>query len=398
MDASSFEDDLTRNERFWLEIGQAFSMDARWVALNANANNSPSRSTYEALTRNLALTASGPLAYQRDVFMPQREIARARLAAMANCSPEEIALTRNTTEAMNIVISGLELQPGDEILTTTQGHPTTMAALTQRAERTGVSLRQIRTPTPPHSLAELTSAIVEALAPTTKVVVIAHVVDPTGQIWPVRAVADAVHARGVQLVVDGALSFGAIEVDLQAMDCDYFGTSLHKGIHAPMGTGFLYVKRERIPDLWPLFGSDTPRGSDIRKFESIGRQPFYQIAAINQAIEFHESLGTTTIRKRTHYLKRRWADQLAGEPNVGFNTSLDYEQSAGIANVGIVGIDPEILYLYLLNEHRFQAWWIKHEECSGLWVSVFPFTRVDQLDRFADALRDVARDGLPGTS
>jgi isopenicillin-N epimerase len=388
-------EESAKDEDFWLQVRQAFTIDSQYLALNAGANNSAPRATLEMLLRYIEFANLSPLTNQQTTLRPQREAVRSRLAALANCSPEEIALTRNTTEALNIVIAGLPLKEGDEVLATDQEYHSMLNALRQRAERDGITLKTIPIPTPPKRLDDLAEAIERAITAKTRAVLISHIVDATGQIFPARRIADIAHARGAQVIVDGALSFGTIEVDLQAMDCDYYGTSLHKGLHAPLGTGFLYVKRERITALWPLFGAARPRSEDIRKFEAIGTHPMYQIAAVNQALDFHEALGVARIRARLHYLKRHWADQLARLPKVRFHTSLAPDQSCAVANVEIVGIDSSRIYQHLLDKHRIRAWPIKREDFQGLWVAPFIYMQSRELDRFISVMMLIARQGLP---
>jgi selenocysteine lyase/cysteine desulfurase len=388
-------EEAAKDVNFWFQVRQAFTIDSQYLALNAGANNSAPRATLEALLSYIEFANLAPLTNQQTTLRPQREAVRARLAALANCSQEEIALTRNTTEALNIVIAGLPLKAGDEVVATDQDYYSMLNALRQRAERDGITLKTISIPTPPKRLDELAEAIERAITAKTRAILISHIIDPTGQIFPVRRIAEIAHARGAQLIVDGALSFGTIEVDLQAMDCDYYGTSLHKGLHAPLGTGFLYVKRERIAPLWPLFGAAEPRSEDIRKFEAIGTHPMYQIAAVNQALDFHEAIGVARIRARLHYLKRYWADQLAQLANVRFRTGLEADQSCAIANVEIGGIDPSRLYQHLLDRHRIRAWPIRRTDLQGLWVAPFIYTQPRELDRFVSVMTKIARQGLP---
>jgi isopenicillin-N epimerase len=388
-------EEVAKDEDFWVQVQQAFDLDSRYIALNNGANNGAARTTLAALIRYLELVNSAPLTYQRDLLSAHLETIRARLATMANCSPEELALTRNTTEAINIVIHGLPLKQGDEVICTDQDYGSLIAAWKQRAKREGLILKLVPLPTPPKKLSDITEVIERAITSKTRAIMISHIMDGTGQIISVRQIADLAHARGIQMIVDGALSFGTIEVDLKAIDCDYFATSLHKGLYAPMGTGFLYVKRERIASLWPLFGAAQPEGENIRKFESVGTRPYYQMAAAGAALDFHEAIGTGRIRARLHYLKRYWADRLASLPNVRFHTVLEPEQSCGIANVAIADVDASNLYRYLLEKHRIQAWPIKHKDSPGLWVSPFIHTTLTQLDRFVTVMTKIAREGLP---
>jgi selenocysteine lyase/cysteine desulfurase len=217
---------------------------------------------------------------------------------------------------------------------------------------------------------------------------------PRSSAWSRRCCGRSVaRPRGIQVVVDGALGFGQIGFNLHELGCDYYGTSLHKWLYAPLGTGFLYVMRERIARLWPLFGAANPQSDDIRKFEAVGRQPVAALAAVGQALDFHESLGIQRIRARLHYLKRRWTDRLSAFPNVRFHSPLDADHSCATALVEIHGIDSRKLYAHLLEKHRMQAWPIVRAEFQGLWVAPHLFTRLADIDRFADVMIEIARTG-----
>jgi selenocysteine lyase/cysteine desulfurase len=384
-----------RNEDFWFHVRQAFSVDSRTVALNAGANNAMPRAALESFLQSVEFVNASPLRHQYDVMAPHRAALRSRIARMVNCSPEEIAITRNTTEGLNSVIFGLRLQRGDEVLTTDQDYPSILSAWRQRARRDGIELNAISLPTPPRAPGDLVEAVERALSPRTRVIQVSHIVDPTGQIFPARQIAEIARARGIQLIVDGALSFGVIPVDLGTMGCDYYATSLHKGMHAPLGTGFLYVRRERIAGLWPLFGVEKPDEADIRKFERVGTQPFYQFPAIQAALDFHEAIGTERVAARLRYLKRRWADRLAALPKVRFNTPLDPEHSCAIVNVDLQGIEPRALYAYLRERHRITCWPIERASFRGLWVAPFLYSRPQEMDHFAEVMSGIAREGIP---
>jgi selenocysteine lyase/cysteine desulfurase len=386
-------DAVAKNEDFWRAVQEAFNLDARYIALNGGANNSAPRMVHEAFERYASFVNGAPLTNQPIVLGPLKETLRARVAGLAGCSADEIAFTRNATEALNIVIRGLELHAGDEVLVTALEYDTILNAWRQRAQRDGIVVRTIPVPTPVAAKDDVASAFERAIGARTRAIMLSHIVDSTGEILPVQRVARIAQPRGIQVLVDGALGFGQIGFDLGELGCDYYGTSLHKWLYAPLGTGFLYVKRERIASLWPLFGAANPRSDDIRKLESVGRQPVAALAAVGQALDFHESLGVERIRARLQFLKRRWTDRLSREPNVRFHSPLDAERSCATALVEIQGIDSRQLYTHLLEKHRIQAWPIVRQEFQGLWVAPHLFTRVADIDRFAEVLARIARTG-----
>jgi isopenicillin-N epimerase len=393
--AGKTPDEVARDEDFWLAVRRSFGLDTKHVSFNAGAWNPSPRAVHEALTRNLEFGNAAPLDHMPAVLGPYKEALRDRLARHAGCSADEIAFTRNTTEALNTAILGIDLKPGDEVVTTDQDYGPMLDAWHQRARREGIVIKELSIPSPPPRVEDLADAIERAITTRTRVIMACHIVDPTGQIFPVRRISEIARRRDIRVIVDGALSFGCIPVDLHAMGCDYFGTSLHKGMYAPLGTGFLYARKDRIESLWPLYGAAHPRGADIRKFEAIGTHPVAQIAAIGPALDFHEEIGPERKRARLHYLKRRLLDRIAGVPKIRLHTSPEPDQSCGIANVAIEGIDPKALRTYLYKVHRLNVWWIEHKDCRGIWVSPHLFTRIEEVDALGEVLEKVARGGLP---
>jgi Aminotransferase class-V len=200
---------------------------------------------------------------------------------------------------------------------------------------------------------------------------------------------------GACVIADGALTFGCMPVDLKTMDCDFYGTSLHKGVFAPTGTGFLYVKRERIRSVWPLYGAAEKEADDIRKFEHRGTAPVTAFAAVNDALDLHEKIGFENMAARYRYLKRLWADRLVGHSRCRFNVSLEPEHSCGIASLVIDGVEPVKLYEYLYTKREISAWLIRDSAFPALWVSPYPFTTPSELDVLASTLTEVANKGLP---
>jgi selenocysteine lyase/cysteine desulfurase len=390
-------DEGARDEDFWFNVQQAFTVDKGLINLN-NGGVSPSpRVVQDALKRYNDFSNNAPTKTMWGVLQPEVETIRRRLARMANADSGEIAITRNTTESLHHVLMGVDLKPGDEVLTTNQDYPRMLNALKQREQREGIVVKKISVPVPPRHIDDLAEAFERAMTPRTKLVLVCHMVNLTGQIYPIRKICDAAHARGIPVVVDGAHTFAHVPCDMRAMDCDYFGTSLHKWLAASFGTGLLYVKKERIPSLWPLFAHDDPHSDDIRKFEQIGTHPVAIRLSIGEAINFHEGIGAERKRKRLHYLTGYWADQVADLPNVRFHTNVsDPEQSCALANVEIEGVDPRDLTAHLYKTHRIIVTPIVHDEFKGIRVTPNVYTTLADLDLFAEVMRDVARNGLPG--
>jgi len=383
------------DEDFWFEIQRAFTTARGIINLN-NGGVSPSpKVVQEALVRHNEFANEAPAYTMWTVLGPMRETIRTRLAQLAGCDSEEVAICRNTTEALETVIFGLTLNAGDEILTTNQDYPNMMNALRQLEKRRGVVIKTVSLPTPPKDIQEITKILEAAISKKTKVILVSHVIFLTGQITPVREICDMAHTHGIEVIVDAAHSFAHIEYKISDLHCDYFGTSLHKWLCAPFGTGMLWVKREKIDKLWPLFAPAEPNSTDIRKFEALGTRSFPIEIAIGQAIHFYNGIGPKRKEERLRYLKNYWAKQVAAFPNTGFVTSLDPEQSCGLANFHIRGIEPAVLSDYLFNKHKIFTVPIVHDEFKGVRVTPNVYTTIEELDYFVEVIEHLARKGLP---
>jgi selenocysteine lyase/cysteine desulfurase len=320
---------------------------------------------------------------------------RRRLARRFGCDAEEVALTRNASEGLQICQLGLDLEPGDEILTTTQDYPRMVTTFKQRERREGVVLRQFPIPIPSESPEEIVALFESHLGDRTRLVLMSHMINITGQILPVRQVVEMARRRGVPVIVDGAHTFAHFDFSRADLGCDYYATSLHKWLFAPHGTGMLYVARERIADLWPLMAAPDTMDADIRKFEEIGTHPAANYLAIAEALTFHEGIGPARKQARLVYLRDRWAKRALEHERVRLHTSLAPGFACGIATVQIEGVDSVALADHLWASARILTVGIKHPEFEGIRVSPSVFTTLEEIDRFSEALLEVADDGLP---
>jgi selenocysteine lyase/cysteine desulfurase len=388
-------EEAARDEDFWFDIQQAFSVTRGITNLN-NGGVSPSpRIVTEALVRYLWQQEDATAYTMWEILEPQSETIRTGLADLFGCDREEIALTRNTSDSLEAVLFGLDLRPGDEILTTTQDYPRMLTTLRQRARRDRVVLKTFRIPVPPKDPSEITAAFEQGITPRTRVILISHMINLTGQITPVREVCELARRRGIETVVDGAHSFAQFEFKRDDLGCDYFGTSLHKWLHAPKGTGLLYVRREKIKKIWPLMAAEESQASDIRKFEETGTRSAAQRLAVGEALLFHQGVGAARKEARLRYLARYWMNRLKAEPGVRFNTSFDDRQSCAIANVHVEGTTPAALCDHLMRHHKIYATPIVHEEFEGVRVTPSVYTTLKELDRFCEVMSGIARKGLP---
>jgi isopenicillin-N epimerase len=379
-------EDLAANEDFWRDIQEAFTVDRSLINLN-NGGVSPSpRVVQDAMRRYLEYSNQAPSYTMWGILEPQVESVRTRLAAAFGCDPEEMAITRNASEALEICIFGLDLKPGDEVLTTNQDYPRMLTSWRQRERREGIKLRTISFPVPPPSMDDLKERFERAITPRTKAIQVCHITNLTGQIFPVKDICRMGRERGIEVIVDGAHAFAHFPFKHSDLDCDYYGTSLHKWLLAPHGTGFLYVRKSKIAKLWPLMAAEQKQEADIRKFEEIGTHPAANHNAIAEALTFHEGIGIERKAARLRYLKDRWARRLEARKGVRVLTPYDPRQSCGLANVSFEGVDPRKLGEHLFQRHRIIVTPIVHEEFSGIRVTPNVYTTLSEIDTFCDAV------------
>ncbi len=383
------------DEDYWAVIQNSFSITRGIINLN-NGGVSPSpRIVTEALVRYTWQQEDATAYTMWQILEPQSETIRTGLAELFGCDREEIAITRNASESLEILLMGMDFKSGDEILTTTQDYPRMLTTLRQREKREGLKLKLIQIPIPPKNLDEITAAFQKGITDRTRLILMAHQVNITGQITPVKAVCDMARAKGIETIVDGAHSFAQFDFKQKDLGCDYFGTSLHKWLYAPKGTGLLYVKRDKIEKIWPLMAAESKQATDIRKFEEIGTHSAAIRLAIGEALVFHNGIGGKRKEARLRYLSRYWMNRLKDVPKVRFNTSFDPNQSCAIANVQIEGTSPEAVAKYLFDKHHIFTVAIVHEEFQGLRITPNIYTTLGELDRFGDQMELIARQGLP---
>ncbi len=383
------------DEDYWTVIQNSFSVTRGIINLN-NGGVSPSpRIVTEALVRYIWQQEDATAYTMWQILEPQSETIRTGLAELFGCDREEIAITRNASESLEVLLMGMDFKSGDEILTTTQDYPRMLTTLRQREKREGLVLKLIKIPIPPKNLNEIVEAFEKGITNRTRLILIAHQVNITGQITPVKAVCDLARAKGIETIVDGAHSFAQLDFKRQDLGCDYFGTSLHKWLYAPKGTGLLYVKRDKIAKIWPLMAAESKQANDIRKFEEIGTHSAAPKLAIGEALLFHNGIGGKRKEARLRYLSRYWMNRLKDVPKIRFNTSFDPRQSCAIANVDIEGVNPSAIGSYLFDKHRIFTTPIIHEEFQGLRITPNVYTTLGELDRFCNVMELIARKGLP---
>ena len=386
---------MAQDEDYWQTIQQAFDIDRGLINLN-NGGVAPSpRVVQQAFERYLAVSNQAPAITMWGWIEPEIESVRRRLAASFGCDPDEMAITRNASEALEIVQLGLPLERGDEVLTTTQDYPRMITTWKQRERRDGIVLKQIPFPVPPPSADDLANRIEQAITPRTKVIHICHITNLTGQIFPVKKICQMGRARGIEVIVDGAHAYAHFPFTRDELDCDYYGTSLHKWLTAPIGTGFLYVRRAKLAQIWPMMAAPPEMNGDIRKFEEIGTHPAANHNAIAEALTFYEGIGAERKAARLRFLRDRWAKRLERVPGVKILTPYDPAQSCGLASFTPGQLDVGKVGAYLYDKHRIIVTPIVHPEFNCLRITPNVYTTLGEIDRFADVMESVVRKGIP---
>jgi selenocysteine lyase/cysteine desulfurase len=376
---------------FWHEVRAAFAASPTIINLNNGGICPAPRATLDALDYYNRMCNEVPTYYMWRILDQDREPLRYNLAQVAGCDPEEIAINRNATEALNTVIFGLPLERGDEVVLSRYDYPNMINAWKQREQRDGIKLVWVEDiPLPCEDNDVLTAAYTKLFTKRTKLVHITHIINWNGQIMPVRRIADAAHERGIEVLVDSAHAFALLDYKIPDLGADYWGTSLHKWLCGPFGSGMLWIKRDKIQKIWPLLSNDKPDGTDIRKFESLGTRSFPIEMAIGYSIDLHNRIGTERKQNRLHYLKNYWMERVADIPGIKFYTSNKPEFGCAIGNFSIEGKKALDISEKLYHHWKIHTVAIDWAGINGVRVTPNVYTTTEELDKFVKALRSVA--------
>lgn len=382
--------ELATDEDFWYFVQQAFTTSANIVNLNNGGVSPQPKVVQDAVEHYNRLSNETPSYYMWRILDSGREPLRAKLADLAGCSPEEIAIHRNTTESLANVIFGLTLKPGDEIVLTKQDYPNMINAWKQRERRDGIVLKWLNLELPIEDNDLIVKEFEKIFTPKTKLVHITHMINWNGQVLPAKAIADSAHRRGIEVLVDAAHSFAHIDFKINDLNCDYLGTSLHKWLCAPFGTGMLYVRKEKIKNLYPLIAANETETEDIRKFEHLGTRSIAIEQAIGQAINFHQMIGNERKFARLFYLKKYWTDKVSHLPKVKINSPVSQGFSGAIALLSVEGKESPELSEILFNTYKIHTTPINWENIHGVRITPNVYTSLKDLDRLVIAITEIA--------
>lgn len=378
------------DEELWARMAQAYTVSPNILNLNNGGVSPQPKVVQDAVDRYYHLSNEAPTYYMWQILDKGREPLRRKLADLAGVSADELAINRNTTEALGTFTWGIDMKRGDEIVMTKQDYPNMIHAWKQRELREGVKINWINLDLPIDNDDVVLKAYINATTPKTKIWHITHLMTWTGQILPAAKLCAEARKRGIISIVDAAHSFAHLDYKISDFNCDYFGTSLHKWLCAPFGTGLMYIRRENIAKTWPLFPNDKPQSDDIRKFEALGTRSFAPEQAIGQAIDFHNAIGGRRKQERLHYLKKYWCEAVVQNPKVKIHISLKPEYSCALGTFSIEGQKPGDIVSTLWDKYQVHTTGIVWENVSAVRVTPHVYTTTKDLDRFIDAVAKVA--------
>jgi selenocysteine lyase/cysteine desulfurase len=401
--ANMSPEDVAKDEFFWREIQLAFKLDRTLINLNNGFTCPTPRVALESVWRYMDMINMLPVHYQGQVAGNIQTI-RLRLAHEFGCDPEEIAMTRGASESLQIVQNGIDLKPGDEVITTDQDYPRMLTTWDQRMRREGIKVTRFQFPVPT-TQDDLYRRFEKAISPRTKVFHFTHITNLTAQLFPVQRLSRLAHSKGIVTIIDGAHALGHFPFKLRDLECDAYGVSLHKWLLAPIGNGLLYVRKEMIPKFWPLQAAPEQQDDDIRKFEAIGTHPWAIRAALGEALAFHQAIGAERKAARLRYLTLRWANALKIYPRIKMLTDLsEPAQAWGVAAVTIDGVDVRALAKLLMDKYRIVVVPLVGGappnsvfDYQALRVSPNVYTTLEEVDTFVTAMEDALKSGVPDT-
>lgn len=382
--------DAMKDEDFWGWIKEQFTVSPNLLNLNNGGVSPQPKVVQDAHIRFYQFSNEAPSYYMWRTLDEGREGLRNKLAELAGCNAEELAINRNATEGLNTLIFGLNLKAGDEIVLTKQDYPNMINAWKQREKRDGIKLVWLNLNLPEENEDTIVQQYVNAFTSKTKIVHVTHLINWTGQFLPIKKIADEAHKRGIEVIGDGAHSFAHTDFKIPDLGCDYFATSLHKWLCAPFGSGLLWIKKEKIKNIWALLSNNEPDGTDIRKFESLGTRSFASEMAIGNAVDFHNVMGSRRKEDRLRYLTDYWTSRVNDLKRVSFLQPKTKHLYCAIANIAIEGMKPTEFASTLHSKYKIHTVAIDWENIHGTRITPHVYTSTKDLDRLVKAVKEIA--------
>lgn len=379
------------DEDFWREIRQEYTLPTNFIDLENAWYNVMARPVTNAQIGHIQSINTLGTRYIRKEHDHYRNDVKQKLGKMLGVPAEELALLRNATEGLNVVIMGYPFKPGEEAIVAQQDYFTILQAFLQRQKRDGLVLKKINRPFQVMTDEEIVKAYQEQITPNTRLILVTQMINTTGQILPLQQITEMAHERGVEVLTDAAQSFAQVPINLPETRSDYFSASLHKWLGAPLAMGVLHMKPDRISKIWPLIGitSIFPE-DDIRKFEYVGTNAIANERTISNALEYHNNIGTENISARLRYLTSYWTNLVKDIPSVTINTPVEHQRSCAIANFSIKGWEPDALEQQLFDQYGIYTMRINYQGVNGIRVTPQVYNSTEELDALVAAIQDIS--------
>jgi len=384
------EKDVVKDEAFWATIRKDYLLNPDFINLENGYYNIMPQPTLEKFIGHVKQINFQGAYYMRTVQYENKKIMAAKLATLTGCNPDELIMTRNTTESLDMIIGGFPWQPGDEAVMAEQDYGAMLDMFKQVSKRNGVVNKIISIPNIPSSDEEIVNLYANAITSKTKLLMVCHMVNITGQIMPVKKICDMAHSKGVEVLVDGAHAIAHIQYNIPDLDCDYYGASLHKWLSVPLGVGILYVKKDKISKIWPLIAEGPRKEDDISRLNHIGTHPVHTEITVSDAIDYYQKIGPERKEARLRYLQQYWTSKVRNVPNIVVNTPADPARACGIANVGISHIKPSLLAETLLKKYKIYTVAIDSANVHGCRITPNVYTSTADLDALVIALKELS--------
>ena len=387
----SIDDSLIKDEQFWAEVRKGYRLKPDYINLeNGYYCITPEETLNNFLDHVKEINYQGSF-YMRTVQWENKATMAQRLAHLIHCDSDEVAITRNTTESLDTIIGGFPWKKGDEAVFAAQDYGAMKNMFDLQKDRHGIKNVIVSIPNHPSSDEEIVEIYRNAITDKTRLLMVCHMINITGHILPIRKICDMAHEKGVEVMVDGAHAVAHINFDIKDLDCDYYGASLHKWLSTPLGAGLLYVRKSKIPQIWPLFAEGKTEPDDIKKLNHTGTHPVHTDLAIGNAIDYYKNLGPLRKEGRLRYIQRYWSEQLRGIDRIVVNTPKEENKSCAIANVGVRDMNPSELSKALLEKHKIWTVAINGNGVHGCRITPNVYTTLDELDQFVDAMKSIAK-------
>jgi selenocysteine lyase/cysteine desulfurase len=382
--------EVASDEDFWLKVRGDYAIKPDYINLENGYYCFMPKQTLEHTIEHLRHINYEGSYYLRTVQWENKDKVANKVAEIVGCTGDEVVITRNTTDSLDTIIGGIHWNEGDEAVMAEQDYGAMLNHFKYIGRRFGVVNKMISLPNHPKNDDEIVDLYASAITAKTRLLMVCHMVNITGQILPVRKIADMAHARGVEVMVDGAHAFSHISFQMEDLDCDYYGASLHKWLSAPLGAGMLYVKKGKVDNVWPLLAEDDLEPNDIHRLNHTGTHPVHTDLGILDAIEYQNAIGLERKEARLKYLQHYWTSQLRGHPRVNVNTPAEMNRHGGIGNVGIEGIEPSTLAKTLLDDYQIFTVAINRSGVQGLRVTPNVYTTTMELDALVVAIKELS--------